>query len=98
MSDSLDIQVVRLEERLAASHEALKVAKIETDRRLESMNELRDQISSERGNYLNRSEYDLKHDALKSRIDSLEKFQYMIVGGLLVFQVLIGILLHYWHS
>jgi hypothetical protein len=49
--EELKIKVAVLEERSNQENEALLVARKEIDRRLEGMNELRDQINSERGSY-----------------------------------------------
>ena len=104
-----ETRLARLEERLVASDRALELAKGEVDRRLNTMNEMREQINQERGSYVVRIEYEEKHKALLDKIDQrsevvdnklndLKNFQYLIIGGVTVMQVVIGLLLHYWHG
>jgi len=91
----LAIAVARLEEKNAAASKAIEVAKEEIDRRLLEMNQLRHQISEERGHYVLRLEFDTKHDTLNRAVSNLQRFQWGMIGGLAVFQVLIGLVLHY---
>ena len=53
-----------------ANSKALDIASKEIDRRLEGMNELRAQISTERGLYVLRESYDEQHAALRDAIDA----------------------------
>ncbi len=78
------------------AEKAIDIAKMEVDRRLDGMNQLRDQINNERGVYMTRHEYEAKHDALDGTIRDLQKFQWMMTGALLVVQLLIGLVLHFW--
>lgn len=48
---------------------ALDKASIDVDHRLHAMNELRSQISEERGRYLLRESYDEQHNALRDSVD-----------------------------
>lgn len=89
-------RLVRLEERLTSSDKALEVARHEIDRRLAEMNELRKQITDERNIYLTRNEFFPKYDAMSTVIYSLQKFQWTITGALVILQILIGLLLHFW--
>jgi hypothetical protein len=84
-------KVIRLEERLMASDAALDIARRDIERRLEGMNELRSQITRERSDYLTRTEYVSEHKILVHEIGSVQKFMWMVAGGLCV----IEIALHY---
>ncbi len=95
---TLEIAHSKLEERLAGNDKALEIAKQEVDRRLLGMNELREQISIERNQYLSRLEFESKHQALIDQVNALQKFQWLLVGGLTVLEIFIGIALHYWHG
>ncbi len=64
----------------AQERAALLDARANIDRRLEGMNELRAQISSERGEYLTRTEYEAKHEALIARINALEQARSNVEG------------------
>ena len=77
-----------------ASNMALVLAKSDVDRRLTEMNNLREQINQERGNYVLRTEL----NGLNKEIQALQKFVSMCTGGLIILQVLGTILLHYWHG
>lgn len=89
----MEVAMIRLEERSKAEHFAVTLAKEEIDRRLAEMNEMRAQINQERGSFLSRAEYESKHEVLASLIVSLQRFQWMITGGLFVFQILIAVVL-----
>jgi hypothetical protein len=92
--ESVVTQMARLEERILAANEALRLARDEIDRRLEGMNELRDQIARERGDYLSRQEYASEYKALITELASIQKFMWMIAGGLAIVEV--G--LHFWYG
>jgi hypothetical protein len=53
-----------------ADNMALALAKAEIDRRLEGMNELRAQITDERGRYVLRDMYDEQHAQLRDNVDA----------------------------
>lgn len=92
----LSLVVARMEEKLTASERALEVAKRDVDRRLEEMNEMRAQINNERGSYIVRTEFYAKYDALIATINNFQKFQHMTIGGLVVLQALMTVILKYW--
>jgi hypothetical protein len=52
--------------------EALKVASVDVDRRLEAHNRFREQIEKERGEYLTKELYDREHLSLANRVKELE--------------------------
>jgi membrane-associated HD superfamily phosphohydrolase len=45
-------------------------------------NQVRDQIISERGDFLTQEVYDQRHQALVQQVDAVERWQYKLVGGL----------------
>lgn len=45
-------------------------------------NQVRDQIVSERGDFLTQEVYDQRHQALVQQVDAVERWQYKLVGGL----------------
>jgi len=59
---------------------ALGTARDEVNRRLEEMNELRAQITTERGEFLLRKEYEGKHEALLERIGAQERARANLEG------------------
>jgi hypothetical protein len=92
----LSEKIVRLEEQLKYSTQAVDTAKKEIDRRLEGMNELRTQITAERGNFISRVEYESKHEVLRSGIEVLQKFQWTMTGAVFIVQIGMGLVLKYW--
>jgi len=95
-----------LELARSADAKALEIASKEIDRRLEGMNELRQQISTERGQYVLRSYYDEAHaqlrDTVDTRIKLLENFASNVQGriwaigaAVSAIVVAINLLLHY---
>jgi hypothetical protein len=87
-----------LKEAVDAAVKALNV-------RLEAMNEFRGQITSERGNYVTRENYDLRHDELKNKIGQLENHKaniegrlWMVGTGLTALVIVINILFRFWPS
>ena len=55
---------------LASSSEALRIAQAANDKRLDAMNEFREQLSDQAGTLLPRAEYVVQHAALIDRMDS----------------------------
>lgn len=67
---------------------ALDLAKSTIDYRLAAMNELREQISKERGNYITREIYDKSMESLEKRVQALELFSANIQGRIWMFAFL----------
>ncbi len=95
--DFVHSEVNHLEEKMiitnAKNDEALKSAKGEMERRLEGMNEFREQLDRQATTFISRSEYDVKHENIVQKIDSISKMVYIGVGILVVVQVVIGIVI-----
>ncbi len=72
----LEALAVEREKRYAAirkdDEEALELARTDINRRLETMNALRDQINIERASFLSRDLFDKLHDQLIARVRELE--------------------------
>lgn len=54
----------------SSESKATEIAKKEVDRRLEEMNQIREQINKERGIYVLRQVYDEQHNTLRDLIDA----------------------------
>lgn len=79
---------------------ALEVAADDVDRRLEAMNELRDQITSERAEYLTRTSFEDKHDGLDRRVGALEQSRSNMEGRMWAIGagvVLVELALRFFH-
>jgi hypothetical protein len=71
--------------------QALKLAREDVNRRLGEMNQLREQITTERGAYPTRVEYDAKHDQLVQRVQTIETQFAALTGRLTVMAALAGV-------
>ena len=63
-----------------AQQEALALASRTLELRLEKLNELRQEVTQDRGNYLTKAEYESKHQTLIDRIGRLENFNSRVLG------------------
>jgi len=88
-------------------HEAgdAKIQKTDTDleRRLEEMNNFRDQINRERTEYLRREMYDREHASLAERVKNLEIVRGEQAGRTAAYASMVGVVvimaqvvLHFW--
>ena len=66
LREHMDQRFTDLERRIDLTSQGL-------ERRLEGMNELRAQIDKERGQYLSRTEFEAKYEALADRVRSVEQ-------------------------
>ena len=92
-----------MELRFSNLDEAISVARERVDDRLEGMNELREQIQNERGQYLTRDSYDREHKALEIRVGALELQNskwtgslWMLGAALSAVVVIVNVLLKFW--
>jgi hypothetical protein len=63
-----------------ANSEALALASRNLELRLEKLNELRQEVTQDRSNFLTRDRYDSQHKALEDRVVSLEGFRGRALG------------------
>jgi hypothetical protein len=107
VQDYVDREVSHLREivelRYAASEAALNMAHQRMEERLGGMNELRDQISRERGAYLTRERFDAEHVTLQDRTSALELqaskwsgSMWMLGAAISAVVVGVNILLRFW--
>ena len=82
--ESIVLADSKLQEARFAEHaRALNLAKSEIDRRLEEMNQMREQINRERSSYVTRELFDRMHATLEDRVWKVEQFKSNIDGRLL---------------
>jgi hypothetical protein len=113
MSDSVEHER-ELREAWQAAHvtlhalekDAVMLARKEVDRRLVEMNQFRDQIERERGEFMRRDMYDSKHSELRTEMDSrlktlemnksnLEGRMWAMGAGITALAVGINLLMHF---
>jgi len=87
--------------------EAVMLARKDVDRRLEEMNQFREQIGRERGEFMRRDVYDQQHNTLREALDvrlkvletsksNLEGRLWMVGAGVSAVVVGINLFLHYF--
>ena len=96
---ALEEQVAQLAEKVENhclySDKSIEKAEASVNKRLESMNEFREQLREQSKTFLTLDVYNANHRLLESKIESLQRFMYIITGGLVVLQVLIGVIEKY---
>ena len=101
--DALEAHARMDDLRHAAGDAKIQKADLDLERRLEEMNNFRDQINQERGDYLRRDMYDRENAALSDRVKSLEIVRgeqsgkaaaYASMVGFVV--VIVQVVLHFW--
>jgi hypothetical protein len=68
------------ESRLTSLEKATEVAKKEMDRRLDSMNEFREQLRKQEGTFLTKENYEPRHEALAQQIKELQLDRARVEG------------------
>lgn len=94
---TLDLLAERIEhERMMreaehqATQEALTAATSALEKRLEGMNEFREQLTEQTRTFLSRNEYEGKHEALIGRIAVLERQSERAAGSIATWRFLAG--------
>ncbi len=77
-----------MEARVSAIEKELRLSRESLDKRLESMNEFREQMSDQQKSYLPRAEYYARHETLEKRIAGLEKIVWGMGGGIALIEVI----------
>jgi len=87
-------EIKHLSDKIAIANEknqeALKEARIEMNRRLEGMNEFREQLNEQAKTFIKRDEFSATDRLVNSKIESMQKLVYIGVGILIVAELLFG--------
>jgi hypothetical protein len=59
---------------------ALHVAQLELNRRLEAMNEFRNQLERQAGSFIDRNYYDAEHKSLRKEVEALREWKSQTEG------------------
>jgi hypothetical protein len=78
---------------LSKNSEALLEAKKEMERRLEGMNEFREQLEKQTSSFISRDEFTITERLLLQKIESLQRMVNVGLGVCMVLQVVIGFVL-----
>lgn len=64
-------------------------ARSSMDKRLDGMNEFRDQLKDQAGRFITREEYEAKYEALVEKIDGIQKPIWIGIGVILTLEFLL---------
>lgn len=91
----LELQLVSLktafESHALYTQKALEKAESSISRRLDGMNEFRDQLKDQTKTFLTWDAYEAKHGALETKIESIQKIVYIGVGIWILAQIIISL-------
>jgi len=90
VDDALDAQKELMEARCAAIEQAIVLARLQMDVRLESMNEFREQLREQASHFVSRGEYNVAHEGLTALVKSLEISRAEIGGKASTVNVFVG--------
>lgn len=83
--------IVTLKEYLESRLESIDTATIlraaALDKRMDAMNQIREQLATQKTEFLTRLEYDSKHQMLCDKIETVQKFVWMVSGALLLIEI-----------
>jgi len=90
----------KVELRVMAQEQAVELAMVRLNERLAEMNELRAQVTEERGVYLTRERFDHEHATLSDRVSAIELLLSNYQGRMAIVFALGGLLIvainHFW--
>ncbi len=72
---------------LAAAEKAVVKAELASDKRFESVNEFRAQLSDQANTFISRVEYNANQKANDQKVESLQRLVFMGVGVLLTLEI-----------
>jgi hypothetical protein len=97
LKEYFDFAMYTLDEKLMTiikkDEEAVKVANIAMDHRLDGMNKIKEQLNDQAKEFLKTEVFEAKHDLLSSRLEQLQKIVWIGLGIWLVIQGIIVVVL-----
>jgi Rad3-related DNA helicase len=89
-------EVKHLEDKIKLNTEgterALEIATKEMERRLEGMNEFREQLEKQTRTFLTKEEYELKHQLMQQKLNIISKIVYIGIGVVIVLELVLKLL------
>lgn len=70
----------KIELRFDSVDKALVLATDQMDKRLEGMNEFRAQLKDQSYNFLTKDAYEVRHQLIENKIETLQKFMWITMG------------------
>lgn len=77
---------------LAAAEKAVVKAELAADKRFESVNEFRGQLTDQANTFISRLEYNANQKAIEQKIETLQRLVFMGTGVLLTLEVVLRFL------
>lgn len=77
--------------RYRAQQEALQMAREEMERRLEGLNELRREVTEDRGRFLSVEKYEAQRQAIEAALDEAREFRGKVLGLIATTAILAGV-------
>ena len=94
---AIDRRYDRLEdERWYAHYKLHDQLEKDVNRRLDEMASLRHQLDNERGTFITRAGYEMQHNILQAKIETLSRMVWIGFGIVMGVNVLLGMLLRVW--
>lgn len=84
--------------RFLAVENAVQKAEVATDKRFESVNEMRAMVNDSASKFMPRAEYEAAHSSIVEKVEALQKMLWVGFGVVLALQFLVSILLVVWRS
>lgn len=82
--------------RFLAVESAVQKAEAATDKRFESVNEMRAMVTDSASKFMPRAEYETAHRSIVEKIEALQKMLWVGFGVVLALQFLVSILFVLW--
>jgi len=99
LKEYIDTVIARHEElneqKFIMTKQAVDKAEQANDRRLENMNEFREQLKKQTETFITRDMYFSEHKFLSSKVDSVTKLVYIGIGLISIIQIAIGFILSF---
>ena len=90
LTERIDNHVEYSEKAVGQALDTAGKADIALEHKLDSMNKFRETLIDQAKTFMTIEVYNSNHRLLEVKVESLQKFMYLITGALLVIQVLIG--------
>jgi hypothetical protein len=81
---------------LTSSEKAVTKAETATEKRFDAVNEFRGQLKDQASTLISRVEVDARFVAQNEKLESISKVQNMIMGGLVIIQIVLFVILKFW--
>lgn len=81
---------------LTSSEKAVSKAEVATEKRFDSVNEFRNTLKDQAATLVSRDEVEVRFKSVTEKLEAINRMQNMIMGGLVVLQVALFVVLKFW--